>query len=65
MQKQEFEWQKELEELHHKNKMVEIQAEKEAKIEEENLKLENMKSLHRLKRADAKRINQEKEQFRY
>lgn len=55
----------EFEDKRHKNKMIEIKAEKEAKIEViekemelENLRCNNIMSCHRLKRAD-KRYEQE------
>ncbi len=51
--------------MKHKFHMEEIEADRISHIELENLKLENMKSLHRLKRADRKRELTEKEQFRY
>ena len=47
--------EKELEQLRHKNKMEEIEAEKQARIEVEKLSHENQKSVWRLKRADRKR----------
>jgi len=65
MDTKEFKLEKELVELKHKNKMEEIEAEKQAHIEVENLKSENMKSLHRLKRADRKREFSDKQDFNY
>jgi len=60
MNKKEFEYEKELEEIRHKNRMEEIEAEKQAKLEVEKAKYDYKLSLHRLKRADIKRTIQEK-----
>lgn len=46
--------QKELIELAHTNKLIEIEEEKKAKKEIENLKFENEKSIIRLRRASIK-----------
>ena len=44
-----------LEVLRHKNKMEEIEAERKAKLEVENVKFEHIMSAHRIKRADKNR----------
>lgn len=65
MDQKEFTLEKKLAELKHKFRKEEIELEKSAKKEVENLKLENTKSLHRLKRADRKRESVERENFHY
>ena len=47
--------EKELIELAHEYKMIEIEAEKKARIEVERLKFDLSLQLHRLKRADIER----------
>lgn len=59
-----IEQEKELEIVKHEFKMKQIEAEKQARMEVENLIFENQKSLQRLKRADIRRTIAEKEQFR-
>ena len=46
--------------LRHKNKMEEIESEKNARMEADKFKEESMKSLHRLKRADLRREHPER-----
>jgi len=60
MNKKEYEYEKKLEELRHKNRMKEIEAEKKAKLEVENLKFDHQLQLQRIRRADIKRTLQEK-----
>jgi len=73
MNKIEYELEKELEELRHKNRLEEIEAEKQARLEVEKFKHEkevekfkHEKELerHRLKRADIRRTIQEKAYLR-
>ena len=45
----------ELEKLKHKNKMLEIEAEKKARIEVENLKFDRSMELQRIKSAEIRR----------
>jgi len=60
MNKKEYELEKELEELRHKNRLEEIEAERKAKLEVEKAKFDYQLSIHRLKRADIKRTIHEK-----
>lgn len=74
MDGKEFKLFKELEELKHKFKLIEIETEKKARLEcfefehsckirFEKYKLNAIMSAHRLKRADFKRAREEKRQF--
>lgn len=55
MNKDKLKAEKEIENLRHKHKMLEIDSERKAKLEVENSKFNNIMSAHRLKRADVKR----------
>ncbi len=66
MEKQEFDFQKKLEETRHKNhlkelelrhtnKMLEISAEKRSRVDVDKVFHENKMAFHRLKRADERR----------
>jgi hypothetical protein len=65
MNKKEFEQLKELEEIRHKNKMEEIKAETEGKIEVEMLCYEHTKEHQRIKSAEIRKnlMRQSDKQF--
>jgi len=74
MDKEELKLFKELEDLKHKHKLIEIEEEKKAKIELANLEHDNrigleryksdaIMSAHRLKRADFQRAREEKRRY--
>ena len=62
--KSELKGEFELEELRHKHKMEEIEAECKAKKEAETQKFDHMMSMHRIKRADIGRSQMRKD-FNY
>lgn len=55
----------ELENLRHKNKMIEIESEKKPKMDVENLKFQNDLTLQRIKTAEIRKNFERKQDIKY